>query len=719
LHGARFGEAHFQVQNANGNAEGHDFEKLESVGQQLGNAGGGEADIDDIAEADVLQQQQQSSASADDVGFERLFAAQKFATIEVGLFDAFFTAHDANRMNSDLVRAGVEVELVLSDALDGFERLQPLHEAPVTLPGIGMVLRVGEEDSLVAQFFGREGSIHRAKGYPGRGRTYPYFLCQCLDANHKVSNRRVPSSVQVKPFSIVCAVEGQATGELIGWRYFSDVVVEASAFQSSFWAGASLACFGMDFCCPVCHAATMAEKSVNDLPRDLRLLFTKGNDALQRENYDYAIDLFNQVLAKEPTLYDCRKALRMAQLRKAGAGRGFFGRMLSNAGSSPMIAKGQLALRRDPVEALHIAEQVLNSDPNSSAAHRLVVGAATALEMPRTAVLSLEIMSRNAPKDPGVAIELANALASTGDVMRAEKLLDELHREFPLNNDLFMALKNISARKTMDKGGYEALADGQGSYRDILKNEGEAVELEQANRQVKTEDTAQRLIEEYELRLKSDPKNMKLLRDLAELYTQKKEFDRALSFYERMKAAESGGDASLDKGIAETMVRKFEHEISQLDPDAPDYSERLARTKAEQQAYQLLECQKRAERFPTDLQIRFELGQLYFQAGKIGEAIKEFQRAQANPHRRIAAMNYLAQCFARRGITDLAASTFQEAIKEKIVFDDEKKDLIYQYGSLLEKMDKPEEAIAQFKLIYAVDASYRDVDEKMNQHYSR
>ena len=57
----------------------------------------------------------------------------------------------------------------------------------------------------------------------------------------------------------------------------------------------------------------MAEKSVNDLPRDLRVLFTKGNEALQRDNFDYAIDLFNQILAREPALYDCRKALRAAQ----------------------------------------------------------------------------------------------------------------------------------------------------------------------------------------------------------------------------------------------------------------------------------------------------------------------------------------------------------------------------------------------------------------------
>lgn len=461
----------------------------------------------------------------------------------------------------------------------------------------------------------------------------------------------------------------------------------------------------------------MAEKSVNDLPRDLRVLYTRGSDALSRENFDYAIDLFNQVLDKEPGLYECRRALRNAQLKKAGNGGGFFKKMLSNASSSPHIARGQLALRKDPAEALHIAEQILNGDPNNSGAHRIIVEAATTLEMPKTAVLSLEMLVRNSPKDKEVAIKFANTLAEAGDVTRAERILTDILQTLPGDNDLNHALKDISARKTMDKGGYGALADGKGSYRDILKDKEESVKLEQENRQVRTEDTALRLIEEYELRLKTDPKNVKLLRDLAELYTQKSQFDRALSYYERLKGLESGGDPALDRGIAETTLRKFDFQVTQIDPNAVDHAEQVAKIQADKQAYQLAEVQRRAERFPTDLQIRFELGQLYFQLGKISEAIKEFQKAQTNPHRRIQSMGYLGQCFARRGIFDLAASQLADAIKEKVGFDDEKKELIYQLAGVLEKMGKREDAFAQYKIIYAVDAGFKDVTEKMDAFY--
>src|SRR6266699_1775142 len=396
----------------------------------------------------------------------------------------------------------------------------------------------------------------------------------------------------------------------------------------------------------------MAEKSVTELPRDLRVLFTKGNEALQRDNFDYAIDLFNQVLAKEPAVYECRKALRTAQHTKAGDGRGFFKKVLSSASSSPAIAKGEMALRKDPAEALQIAERVLNSDPNNSGAHRLVVKAATALELPHTAVMSLEILVRNSPKDRDLAIQFAYSLADAGEVSRAEKILADLLRLMPNDNDLAQALKNVSARKTLNEGGYEVLADGTGSYRDILKDKEEAAMLEQQNRQVQPEDKAELLIREYETRLKAEPNNLKTLRSLAELYTQKKQFDLALGYYERIKASDIGADASLDSAIAQTRLRKYEHQLSQMDPNALDYAEQAAQLEAEKQAYQLEECRRRVERFPTDLAIRFELAQLYFRMGKIGEAIKEFQKAQLNPHKRIPSMNYLAQCYARRGIND-------------------------------------------------------------------
>jgi tetratricopeptide (TPR) repeat protein len=470
----------------------------------------------------------------------------------------------------------------------------------------------------------------------------------------------------------------------------------------------------------------MAEKNVNQISREVRQLFTKGSEAVQRENTDYAIDLFNQVLQREPEFYECRKALRAAQFKKAGdgGGGGFFKKMMSGAGSSPQIAKAKMALGKNPGEAMAIAEQVLNGDPNNSSAHKIIIDAAKALDLPHTIVLSYETLVKSSPKDRNLAIDFAHALAEAGDVSqgehnRGEKILMDLLRENPHDGDLNKALKNLSARKTLDEGGYGALEDGSGSYRDILKDKNEAVTLEQEKRAVKNEDVTERLINEYETRLQTEPDNLKLVRSLAELYTQKKQFDRALELYDRIKNSEmGGGDASLALAMANTTVKRFDHQIAELNASGAEHAEEAAKLQAEKLDFQLAECQKRVEKFPTDLAIRFEMGQLYFHAGKIAEAISELQKAQANPHKRLAAMNLLAQCFAKRKMFDLAARTLQNAIKEKVVFDDEKKDLIYNLGCVLDSMGKKEEAVEQFKIIYETDISYRDVAAKVDAFYA-
>jgi tetratricopeptide (TPR) repeat protein len=226
------------------------------------------------------------------------------------------------------------------------------------------------------------------------------------------------------------------------------------------------------------------------------------------------------------------------------------------------------------------------------------------------------------------------------------------------------------------------------------------------------------LLKEYETRAKTEPNNLKLLRNIAEIYAQRNEFDRSIEFYEKMAAVDGGNDSSLQRTIAEIKVKRFNHQLAQLDASAPDYSEKAAQITAERDAFQIDECKARSEKYPTDMLIRFELGVLYFKAGKVAEAMPELQKAKTNPNKRLAAMNYLAQCLAKRNMNDMAADTVQEALKEKLTFDAEKMELTYTLGCLFEKMGKKEEAIEQFKLIYKVDMGYKDVAKKIDDYYA-
>jgi tetratricopeptide (TPR) repeat protein len=466
------------------------------------------------------------------------------------------------------------------------------------------------------------------------------------------------------------------------------------------------------------YTASMPEKSFNEVPRVERELFEKGIAAVQRNNLDYALVIFNQILSKQPGFYECREHLRLAQRKKAGSGGGFFKKMLGKAGSSPNLAKAQILLRTNPVEAIKASEEILNSDPNNVLAHKTLAEAALAADLPKTAVLSLEIARINAPEDQDVARRLAEALVLIGNVSRAMTIYDELKRLNPHDTELDMTIKNLTANITMAEGGYNEIAGGNASYRDILKDKDEAVSLEQQNRVEKAEDIARRLIAEYQARLEKEPKNLKLIRDIADLYVQVKEFDRGLEYYNRIVTEEGLNDPSLEKAIADTMLRKFDYQISQLDASAPGHAEQVANMQANKQEFLIKDARRRVEKYPNDLALRYELGTILFNAKKYGEAVSEFQKSQNNPHLRIRSLILLGQCFLGRNMNDLAVRALQNALKEKIGFDDERKEILYYLGVALEKMGKRDEAMEQFKSIYEVDSAYRDVAARVDAFYA-
>jgi len=461
----------------------------------------------------------------------------------------------------------------------------------------------------------------------------------------------------------------------------------------------------------------MAEKTIGQIPRPVREQYQKGMTAFERKNFDYAIAIFNQVLAQEPGFFECRQALRVCQHGKSGGGSTFFRKMLSGAGSSPLLAKAQM--QKDPLESIKTAEQILNNDPNNGAAHKLLADAALNAAMPKTAVLSLEIVTKNTPKDEDAQKSLARAYSAAGQGEKAEQIMSELMRLHPGDLRLADELKDISARKTLSEGGYEALSSGAGSYRDILKDKSKAEALEQESRQVKSEDVAQRQIAKLEAELVQQPNDLKKLRTVAELYVQQKSYDRALETYNRIIEKEGAADPSLQKAIAETTLKKYEAAIAALNPQAPDYAETSAQLKAERDNYVLTEARQRAERYPNDLTIRFELAELLFKLGKFREAMPEFQKATTNPNRRLAAMSYLGQCFAALGRYDMAAGQLQTALKEKPVFDDEKKEMSYALADVFEKMGKQKEADELYKEIYMVDMGFKDVMAKVEASYNR
>src|SRR5206468_351223 len=82
-------------------------------------------------------------------------------------------------------------------------------------------------------------------------------------------------------------------------------------------------------------------------------------------------------------------------------------------------------------------------------------------------------------------------------------------------------------------------------------------------------------------------------------------------------------------------------------------SEQLRAAKISRSEILIADAQERVARNPTDLQLRFELGENLFTAGHFREAVPQLQRARQSPHVRLKAMNLLSCCYAELGMLDL------------------------------------------------------------------
>ena len=454
----------------------------------------------------------------------------------------------------------------------------------------------------------------------------------------------------------------------------------------------------------------MEEKSKKEVHPQARDYFDKGIAALRKDNLVYASKLFGQALKKEPGFFECREALRLNQF-KSSEKKSRFSKIFRKTTSSSLIPKAQLALRNNPVEAIEVAEQILCEDPYSVIGNKLLGEAATLANFPKTALFAWELVMKQLPGDKYNTIKYCDALVGVGELAKADECCSELAKSYPEDLDVLQLSKNLSARLTMSVGGYDKVVAGEADYREVLKNESEAVLLEQENRRSEQESTAESLINEYEQRLENDGNNLKLIRSLAELYGRKKDFKRSIEYYELFNRTNLRSDAAVDRAIIKAKLSIYDQNIKSA------HNEKAEQLKAERNAFEIDQIQKLSDAYPSDLSLRFELGVLQFKADDLQSAIKSFQRAQESPHREIAALTYLGQCFSKRGMNDMAARTLQNALDKKEVMDNEKMNLFYQLGCVLDQMGKKEDSIEQFKQIYERDIDYRDVANRVDAYY--
>jgi tetratricopeptide (TPR) repeat protein len=473
-------------------------------------------------------------------------------------------------------------------------------------------------------------------------------------------------------------------------------------------------------------------KTQKDLSPQQKQAWLKAMSAMELKNYPYVIQLTRGLVQALPEFLDGRILLRKAVFEKEKASRkGFFS--LGGAGLSLKMIKASSLMKRGDLPALLLLlEEILEEDPGNIQANTLLSEAALRWDPPMEdlAMFAFETILEANPSDKEQLSRFAsfcmekNSEGSPRDPARAIEIYNRIIEISPNDLAAIKGGKDAAAAHSVQQGGWEKAE----SYRDLIKDKDEATLLEQANRVVKSEEMIDNQIAELAAAVQAEPANIDKSRRVAELYEQKGACDQAIEWYRYVHGLGGGGDATIAKKIADLQLRQIndayrarEERLAEApdDPEALRYRQEMEELVRQRMEFILGEARDRVQRNPTDLLAHFDLASALMEAGLHQEAIGHLQRSRNNPSVRLKAMNKLGQCYVSRGMNDLAAKTFTDAISEIPGMDAVKKDLLYNLGCVYETMSDREEAISCFKQIYEVDCGYRDVATKVESSYSQ
>jgi tetratricopeptide (TPR) repeat protein len=466
----------------------------------------------------------------------------------------------------------------------------------------------------------------------------------------------------------------------------------------------------------------MAVKTEKELSETQRNLWLKAMAAVELRNLGYAISLLQEILKQEPQFLMGRQLLRRTEVTKnKSTKRSFF-----NISTAPIaVMKAQREIKKDPKRAIEMLEKVLEDEPYNRQANVTLKEAATAAGWPEIGVFALRTLLEESPRDVKVLHELGRLYRELGENDQEVEVYNQIVEINPLDAEALRLGKDAAAHASMKSGGWTEAE----SYRDLIKDKEMAFSLEQQSRMRLTGESLDQQIAEAYVRHKAEPANVDLARRLGALNEQKADLEAAIGWYQYAADLTKGADTGLVRKVSDLKVQSLEREIATHQEflsahDAAHQlfakkSEELESAKAKRAEILIADARERAARNPTDLQLRFELGEHLVSARRFREAVPELQRARQNPHARLKAMNLLGCCYSELGMLDLATKQLEEASKEILSMDAMKKEIVYNLGFVYERMGEKEKSLACMKQIYEVEHGYKDVATRVESSYEQ
>ena len=433
----------------------------------------------------------------------------------------------------------------------------------------------------------------------------------------------------------------------------------------------------------------------------------KAEEAARRRNYDFAIQLYQQLLEIDPDVGEARAGLRAALRKRHESKKGgkLFGKI---KGAGPLtVAKGLIKAKKFDAAAKQI-ETYLASNPMDADANLQLGICLESAGHYRSALAVYEFLADIAPRNPEGLKRAGGMMRVNGDVQKALDYYERALEADPRDRDAIKARKDLAAEAALERSRFDEVEHS----RDQIVDKDEAARLERSQRIHRSQDELQEDLERLESRYADDPTDVDLMVEMAEVHEKLRDPEAALDMAKRALSYRKDSSDLKDK-VAALELKAIKKAIARADKDG-DQAE-ADRLEGRLRDIELADLQRRLELTPGDARLRLDLGRAFLRQDRPDEAAAELQKATQDPRTENEARIELARCFHQKGYLDLAKKEFEKALAARPTVDERAREILYNLGAIAEAEGDVAEARSFYARIFEVDIGYRDVAAKMEQ----
>lgn len=430
----------------------------------------------------------------------------------------------------------------------------------------------------------------------------------------------------------------------------------------------------------------------------------KADEAAKKRNYDFAIELYQQILEIDADQGDARAGLRQALKRRHELKKSGFFRSLSG---TPQLAAAKALHKARKYDACAKAlESYLASNPLDEDANVLLGTALEEAQHFKSARAVYEFITEIAPKNCS-GLKRAGAMSwRLGDHAKALEYYERALAADPRDQEAIKARKDLAAEHAMTRSSLPI-----GHSREQIKDKDRAASLEREKRLHQSDEELRADLARLEERY-TENRDPELMVRMAEIHERLKDPESALQWIERALSYKKD-DAALAARVGDLRAKALKKAIAQAGKEgdearAGELERDLWRVEAE-------EMRRRVQLNPGDLATRLQLARRLARMGENDAAISELQKAVADPRQKREAQFLLGTCFQAKGYRDLARKEYNNALEGSPPNDERTKEILYNLGALAEAENDSAQARACYSRVFEVDIGYRDVAQKMER----